>query len=225
MLSKGILRRVLIFMAVAMPAHAADRLVCDVPGITVAAADPDLARHVCKTAAAARRDLAACNLVAADPLRIDVVDRFGTECLGLYHCGEGRIEILSPDALAAIRKPEGAFGMLPVITHFDSVLVHEISHSAMDDMPCPFANCVTAQEYVAYAMQVRSLAPAHRALFETGTEAKRRVGRDEINKMILYMAPGIFARKAWLHFRQRPDPCGFIGGIARGDILLDREHF
>jgi len=103
--------------------------------------------------------------------------------------------------------------------------VHELTHAASDVVPRPFENCVATDEYIAYAMQVMSLTPEARAVFEARTRYDRKISRDELSPMILYMAPDLFTRKAWNHFSQRDDPCGFIRQLADKTILLDRERF
>ena len=83
-----------LFGMLPVDAHALD---CFADGrVTVTGGESTLERHVCDVVAAALPVLAACNLPLSAPLRIDVVDDLPGGCVGLYHCGEDRIEILTP---------------------------------------------------------------------------------------------------------------------------------
>lgn len=181
---------------------------------------------ICTLAARATRQLASCNLGVPAPVTIAVVPELEDQCLGLYHCGMGRIEILSPGAYLPLRA-EGrasAFATVSDEAFFEGVIRHELAHAALDGMPCPFGSCLVNQEYIAYTMQVRFLPEADRIAFEAAIDQDGRVTRDMLSSIMLMMAPQTFARRAWLHLSAREDPCGFIGQIARGEVLLDFEH-
>jgi len=64
------------------------------------------ARGICAAAARAASVLAACNVPLERPILIEVTDEFNETCLGLYHCGKDRIEILAPAEMQAL-SPEG----------------------------------------------------------------------------------------------------------------------
>ena len=170
--------------------------------------------------------MSTCNLDVPAPITITVVPELEEQCLGVYHCGEGRIEMLPPDAYADLRNRTGAsaFAAVSADAFFESVLRHELAHAALDTMPCPFKSCITGQEYVAYTMQVRFLPEDDIRAFEAASSDSYRVTRDALSPMILGMAPDLFAQRAWQHLSQRDDACAFIGQIARGQVLLDRER-
>jgi hypothetical protein len=181
---------------------------------------------VCRLASRVTEQLATRSLTVPAPVTIAVAPELRDQRLGLYHCGQGRVEILAPGAYAALRADGQAPAFAPVSDEafFESVIRHELVHAALDDMPCPFDSCPTGQEYVAYTMQIRFLPEADRTAFEDATEHEGRVSRDMLSRIMLMMAPDLFAQRAWLHLKQRDDPCGFIGQIARGEVLLDYEH-
>jgi hypothetical protein len=160
------------------------------------------------------------------PVTIAVVPGLEEHCLGLYHCGEARIEILAPGAYPERRMTGdgAAFGPVSPEAFFESLLRHELAHASLEDMPCPFPSCIVGQEYIAYTMQVRFLPEADRIAFEAEAAVEGHVSPDILNPMILMMAPDIFAQRAWAHLSQRDDPCAFIGQIARGEVLLDYER-
>ena len=159
------------------------------------------------------------------PITITIVDDLKEGCVAVFHCGENSIEVLPPLLMQAKRDPEGAFADLAIEEYFGSVVVHELTHAANENMPCPFKSCVTADEYIAYSMQVMSLEAQSQKLFEARSGLDRRVSSDELSPIMLYMAPGLFAQKAWAHLSQRDDACHYIGQLVEGHILLDRDRF
>lgn len=186
----------------------------------------DAAELICSAAARATDQLASCNLEVPEQITITVTDELPDQCLGVYHCGQGHIEILAPEAYAPVRAAgaASAFALISDDAFFESVIRHELAHAALDDMPCPFPSCIVGQEYIAYAMQIRFLPDADRAAFEEATTQVGPVSRDMLSHIMLMMAPESFARRVWLHLQDRDDPCTFIGQISRAEVLLDREH-
>ena len=184
--------------------------------------DPTQAEQICRDAEAAIDDLASCSLTVKTPLKIEVVENLGEACLGIYRCGDHQIDILSPEHYAQLQ-PDGIFASVSPKAFAASVLRHELVHAALSDMPCPFKDCVVGQEYLAYAMQIMFLPPADLDAFNAETPFDTDVKRDELNRLILLMAPEVFARKAWLHLSARRDPCRFAGQVARAEVLLDYE--
>lgn len=217
--------RTTILISMAIPAGA-ETVSCSRSNFTVDAHDAAIAEMTCEAAEHATMLLERCNLPSlSGPVHIEVVDELQPGCVGLYHCGEDWVEVLAPNSIEAKRDPDGAFGFLSTDEYFRSVVVHELAHAAFDGVPCPFASCVTGNEYVAYNMQVMSLTPRSQTRFAEVAGLDRHISRDELSPAILFMAPDLFAQKAWTHLSQRDDPCGFIGQITDGTVLLDREYF
>lgn len=202
-------------------------LQCDGSTAAVIAERPDDAALACKALTRAHALFGACNIPPITrPLNIDVTDDIDTGCFGLYHCGDNRIELLTPAAMATKRGPDSIFADLPLDRFFQSIVVHELTHAALDDAPCPFAGCLVGHEYVAYVMQIMSLTPEQRRRLEERADlVGRRISRDELSSTMYFMAPERFAVKAWMHFTQRADPCGFLGQIVEGTVVLQRERF
>lgn len=192
---------------------------------TVTAQHPTHIDMTCQATDHAEETFRACGLKqTSDPIRIDLVQDLQEGCVGLYHCGENWIEILEPPVLSDNVSSNNVFAFLPVDDYFKSIVVHELSHQLLDNMPCPFEACAASQEYVAFAMQIMSLTPDQRSLFEATHGLEAEISRTELNAMILFMAPNIFARKTWAHFNQRADSCGFIRDIMDGTVLLDFDQ-
>jgi len=198
---------------------------CDTTNISVSGARPGDLELACDAVRAARAVFEKCAIPLPEGvLKIEIVDDMEPGCVGLFHCGEGRIEVLSPGGMAQRRAATDAFGHLTIESYFRSIIVHEVAHALFDVVPCPFDACHTANEYIAYAIQIKSLTARERAGFEASYDFKRRVSRDELSTMILFMAPGLFAQKTWAHLSQRDDTCGYLGRILDGTVLLDHER-
>ena len=180
--------------------------------------------RICKVAEQAVEELASCNLPLFRPISVSLADELEDNCVGLYHCGEDRIELLRPERLSAIIDQSALFSQLGLMEYFDSILFHELAHAAADAIPCPNATCPATSEYLAYALQIRALSPENREKMGLGDVPETIVGRDAINAIMVFWAPDRFARAAWTHLMQRPDPCGYVGLIARGNIIFDVER-
>lgn len=201
-------------------------LVCENSVVSVSPQNSDKAALVCQAAIRAEMLFETCNVPPLSrPIRIDIVTDLKPGFAGAYHRGEDWIEVLEAPLMDAVRNPESAFGFLPIDEYFKSVVVHELAHAAFEAVPCPLASCVASNAYIAYAMQVMSLAPDAQLTFEKNAGLNRRISRDELSPMFLFMAPGRFAQKAWTHLSQRDHPCNYIGRITDGTVLLDRERF
>ena len=146
------------------------------------------------------------------------------DCMGVYHCGENRIEILSPTAIARFRREERAFDSIPIQSYFDSILAHEFAHAAFDAVPCPYPDCPLTSEYVAYAMQVYSFTPADRKVFEADVAMEKKVSRYDLSLVGLRFAPDQFARDVWAHFSQREDGCSYVADMMQANFYLDIER-
>ena len=204
----------------AVPSFA--RLQCSEPGISVVGDRAD-APHICELASRAIAELATCSVPLDRPILIEIFDTLPDGRIGQYHPGEDRIDLLSPGAAQAGLETGAPMSLLDPDAFQYSILVHELTHAALDDMPCPFPSCYATQEYVAYAMQMRSLSADARATLLTRPEFNRPIAADEINQPVVLFAPDVFMQKAWLHFSQQADPCGFIAEVASWQYLFDRE--
>lgn len=47
---------------------------------------------------------------------------------------------------------------------------------------------------------------------------------DAISELMYFMSPDRFAKLTWLHFSTRPDPCGYMEMIMKGNVFFDRER-
>tara|TARA_R100001369_G_scaffold54774_1_gene81667 strand:- start:150 stop:827 length:678 start_codon:yes stop_codon:yes gene_type:complete len=204
----------------------AEPLECPDPRFEVLSDDDALAQKVCAFARESAEKLAACNVPISETrrVRIELVTEMPEECLGLYYCGEDKIEIPMPEVMQSMRLSDSSLSHVSPEAFFRSIIVHELAHAAFDEVPCPFGSCITASEYVAYNMQVMSLPEADITIFETGLDKSKKISRDFLNPVILFMAPDTFMTWAWIHLNQRPDACAYIDDVMEGRVRLDYER-
>ena len=201
-------------------------LTCETSFVSVDYRQFEHAKLVCSSVEVAVSLFDQCNMpLLSSPLKIQLVDNLDGGCVGLYHCGQDLIEVLEPSLMASKRDPDGAFAFLPVTEFFRSTIVHEFAHAVTHRSPCPFGTCLIRDEYVAYAMQVMSLTMEQQAQFAAIAGLDRKISRDELSIIGLFMAPHLFSQLVWTHLTQRDDPCRFIGQLSKGEVLLDRERF
>jgi len=209
----------------ALPAHGETR-VCEAANVTVTHQQEAHAELTCSAVQKATALFNDCSIPAfSNPIRVDVVEDLIADCLGVYHCGKDFIEVLSPTVIQDRGEPDGVFAHLSPDSYFQSLVVHELAHAATDGLPCPVESCLTGVEYIAYAMQVMSLSPEEQMVFEENLEMDRLISSDELNPIVLLMAPDLFAQNVWAHFLQRDDSCGFIGQLVNSDFFFDHELY
>ena len=202
----------------------AEVVTCSGDSITVQNAG-ERAETICEAATEALEQLASCNLTVTRPIAIEIADTLSDGCYGLYHCDDHLIQLhpLEDYANHLASGRDGPFGHLEPDVFFESVLRHELAHSALRTTPCPYKGCPVTREFVAYTMQIRFLSDADRAPFDqVVAEAGRAVTPDDLSIVGLMMVRDAFINNAYLYLTQQNDPCEYIGRIARGDIILDR---
>ncbi len=211
----------LSLIAAASPAVA---LTCGEDLVTIPD-DTPWSERMCAQADRAVADLAKCGMPLKAPVTVSLAEDLGASCVGVFHCGEGQIELLNPESLATAKLDSGLFSELDTLTYFDSILFHELVHAAYDPTPCPFKfGCMATAEYLAYAFQIRSLSDEDRTNIGLEFTDQKKIAPDEINAMIALMAPSVFASKAWLHFEQHPEQCAFVEELAEGATYFDRAE-
>lgn len=204
----------------------AETLGCPDPLFEVKGSNGATREQTCKAATEARIQLQSCNVILKSKIEIEVVEAFESQfeaCLGLYHCGENRIEILSPDAMSITRDRDGAFKLISDPAYWNSILVHELTHAVYDTVTCPFTDCVATSEYASYAMQVLLLPKDEQALFGQTVKVQSEPSSESISAVMLFIAPERFAKIAWLHFQSKDDSCDYMQRIMDGQVFFDQE--
>ena len=142
---------------------AAEGIRCPDIDVTVLGAD-ERADDICKAVATTVEQLKSCNLTVQGPITVEIVHSL-PNCLGLYHCDDALIQLLSIEAYGSYlsRSPDSLFNHLAPGLFFESVLRHELARAALESMPCPFEGCPATTEFIAYTMQIWFLPDAARA--------------------------------------------------------------
>lgn len=197
---------------------------CTTSGARVHGVAPERAALVCDHVKTAAERFAACHLPAAPEVDIFVLDEMESHCVGRFHCGENRIEVLSPEALELRRPKMPIFGHLPAERVFSSVILHEYAHALFDGTPCPYDSCIATSEYFSYTQQIAALTPAERAPIEARIDPGTRPPRELISTIMLLFSPDHFITASWAHFRTRPDACTYWQRMIDGAIVFDEYH-
>lgn len=206
-------------------AAAADEARCENPLVSVSGEDPEVVESICAAVNSAEALFQRCNVPPLQrPIEIRIVDQLDPGCVAQFHCGEDKIEILAPLAMAERRNRDGVFGFLPADVFFQSIVVHELAHAVYDYKQCPFENCIVTNEYIAHAMQIMSLQPADRLVIRRNSQTDHPVSRKMLDETTLYLAPDLFVKNVWAHLSAQPDICAHIGQITTGAVYFDRDR-
>jgi hypothetical protein len=190
--------------------------------IVEAQAPADVAR-VCEVVARARPDLAACHLHQSDPLVIRVVARIThpvDSCMAQYDCRARTIAVTSPATLPEVLTADSIWARIAPDALFDSLIVHELAHAFIDQAECRGIACLAEDEYIAYALQIDSLAPADRAAVMAGHRITDAADTGRLNDFIVLAGPNHFAQAAWLHFSLPGNGCAFVQKLIDGEATL-----
>ncbi len=195
---------------------------CDDTDVIVFAG-PEDARLVCDVAKAGSDLLRDCGLEPDWPVQIvvsEVIEGAPTHCIGQFVCGTGRITLLSPETLAKRADTAEMFpGMTPAAI-FASLVVHEMAHAALSHTAPGLSSDLTTQEYIATAMQFRSISPPDRARFLEAWPVETPVDMHGLNQFTHALAPGLFMSRVWLHFDAPENGCAFVAELIDGSARL-----
>jgi hypothetical protein len=209
----------------AEPGSGTAPVTCPDPRVAVSATDPAWVAEVCAAVSQARPVLSGCGLTQTEPVSVNVVANIpgpdvSPHCLAQYDCAAGTIAILDPDSLARALDPGDVLARIPGEELFASLIAHELTHAFYTAAIGNVAQGRANHEYVAYAMQYASLPPALRAQLLTASPGTGPVAPEEMNEVILAMAPAVFAAKVWRHFSSDGNGCAFVGKLMRGEASL-----
>ncbi|WP_323770302.1 hypothetical protein [Antarctobacter sp.] len=199
---------------------------CDNGLVTVKTNAAELVERACRASDRVFAQLDACDQRLSERVNIQTAQEILGDCLGLFHCGKAKIEVLTPDALSRKIEADSIFAHIPPQEFFESVVIHELIHALYDGTPCTaeFTECYVTSEYLAYALQFEALPTKFRAPWLDEFDPNETVKRDEISLGSLMLETDQFALSAWAHLKQRPDRCDWINGILDGSIVFTRPR-
>ncbi len=220
----GVMTLVTALVACLAPAGtAAETMRCSASEVLITGGDAGTRQRVCETIWREAPRLADCNVPIPEEIELRILPELPDEYFALSHVNLALIEILSPDLMAEVRRPEHAVAIVPDAEFFDSIVVHELTHAAYTRLRCPFRSCVATAEFASSVMQLRSFPNDIRAAFEAAPSFDRKIAREELNATYYALAPDRFAQKAWLYFAQQEDGCELIGKIMSGEVFFDGD--
>lgn len=93
--------------------------------IEVVGKDAGTLERVCRVATSSIGRLAQCGVSLDTRIEIevkDVIEAGSASCLGLYHWGEGKIELLAPEDMSSKRIDSGTFALISDEAYWDSIV-------------------------------------------------------------------------------------------------------
>lgn len=178
----------------AQPSDAQVRTQCDTLSVEVTAPTEGLARRSCTAASTAHTVLSECGIRPPERVKI-VVDTAAVDglphCLGSYNCDTRTVKVLTPSSLSELQKtPQMIYAGIDPKLLFESLIVHELTHAALDQAGLNDSLGTTGHEYLAYVMQLRAKSDSDRTRFLANQQAPAPDTLEQINIFLLLTAPG-----------------------------------
>lgn len=215
-LARSALCAALFFPAAALSAPIA----CPNPAIRVDAPDGETADLVCESSEKALQNLAACHLPQRTPVLISVVDQvrhpLGNDCVAFADCTTQVIQVTAPDFIPRTVEDGDVFTRIPAREMFASLIAHELTHLLIHQSHPDDVNEMD-HEYMAYAMQIQSLAPQSRRIFLDQTAGTDPQDTSRINAFFMSANPSLFASHVWAHFSAPGNGCDHFKRILDGE--------
>jgi hypothetical protein len=181
---------------------------------------------ICQAATHVVKLLQSCGIEARSPLMIEVVQKMaGGEGQGAYGCFDrstGSIQLLALDRCAEQLRTDESRRDLDAADYFQSVAAHEVAHGILAQQEAASELPLVAQEYLAYALQIDSLAPNTRQAFLKPLHDRGTLRVELPHEILLFMNPPAFGAIAYLHFKSSPDQCATIKSVLRGEVNFPR---
>jgi hypothetical protein len=189
------------------------------------------ALEICRFIADALDRLSGYGLTVNRPLRIKVLERADRSCdvrlLGQFNLKEFHIQIISFDrCLKEISGHKVLAGISPK-EWYKSIICHEIAHAAFatfaEMQNVPIARPI-AQEYLAYAIQLRVLSAESRRVILEAFPRKTPTDLGGFNSTYLALNPLAFATNAYRHLFSRNNTRGHVARVLRGEIAFPKAQ-
>lgn len=182
------------------------------------------AATVCRVAERVSSVLRVCGLDVLDPIPVYVVSDLPAECpphaLGYFDARDATVTIPTYTACVALAGPDGRLGVPITSPLYESLIAHELVHATVSQHQRRTALNRAGHEYLAYATQFVTMAPALRARILARFPQADPVRLDELSEVYLDLAPDRFAVKSYLHFVASKDRCGLIEDLLEGRRAL-----
>ena len=194
----------------------------DVP-VVVTAASPDDGDLVCSAAQQALQLLGRCGISLRRPLPVNILSDlrhpFDRPVLGFFDIALEMVLIRPRKVIVALVK-DTPFGELPLRELYASIVVHEIIHGALHQNSVRHVMSYTAGEYLAYALQIESLAPGVRDQFLQSVAKRLTMKNFVFSDVLLSLDPFLFAAHAYEHLKASQNPCSYLTALMEGEVAF-----
>ena len=211
-------------MIVCPPVSAATVLDCDTPNISVEADSGKDADFACKATAIAIPRLAALGLTLQEPVQIkvtEILEHVPGAYVAFYCTADREIQVLTTECLEDPPARATAFSEMEAAVLFESLIVHELTHAAIDQwLPHHFVPKIV-HEYLAYAIQLDTLPTAERQRILAKANVRGPPDIARINEALLDIAPLYFAAASWLFFTANGGDANHVKSVLDGGFLFD----
>ena len=140
----------------------------------------------------------------------------GRPALGFFDIVNERILIRSREVIPSLVSGT-PFAAIPIGEFYESIVVHEIIHGALDQNIRWHVMGHTAGEYLAYALQIESLSPSARDTILQHVANRVNTDAFVFTDILLSMDPFFFAAQAYQHFKATSDSCATVFALLNGE--------
>jgi len=198
--------------------HATAAAACPAADLRLEAATSAERRLLCRAWADARAALAPLGVAPRGEVRVELAPaRDGGDVLatafGSYDARRGVVR-LRPLA-AYLAGADGGFAQPPSAELWASYAVHEFAHALIDPHLAEARSRRVTHEFVAYTIQLATMAPALRARILAHYDARRFTTEQGVNAVTYSFAPHRFAVRAFLTVRTATDPEDYLASRLR----------
>jgi len=146
--------------------------------------------------------------------------RHDTAHIGYYDAHSQRIDFLTYAACAEQCATQPPFKLPMNEELYIGFAAHETSHAVIDEVTAGRPLSRVAHEYLAYVVQISTMAPAERDAMLQGYGLQAFENPQQISLTYYALNPCAFGVKAYRHYTTLPDPTGFIHDLLDGKVRL-----
>lgn len=192
----------------------------DIP-VTVRAPSNTPVAVICDAALTASTFLSRCGITLKRGLTIRLVDEIvhpcGTRTLGQFIPSARIIEITTLTRCGESLGVDSTYRRLPLIDAWRSLITHEVAHGILDEQDGAGRLPASAQEYMAYAVQIGTMSAETRAAFLGDFP---EVDSEELASFTAFshdVEPLRFGARAYRHFTAPSHGCALLDRVLRGE--------
>ena len=196
---------------------------CTQAPIHVSAETTDQHAVVCSAIDDAMKRLRRCEIALRRPLRVqitrDLRHPLNHSVLGFFDAPRETVFIAHEEKISALVRGT-PFAKVPMRDLFRSIVIHEVTHGLMYQNAMKNVMSASAEEYVAYALQIGSFTPSVRDQFMQSISNKTSTDAFVFNDIMLVLDPFFFAAHAYMHFEASTDSCARLAALIGGEVAF-----